>query len=477
MPGSHIGAGLSRTLWGMAETKIGKETGTPGGIVAGDKKGTYIVDSIESNGDLAFPNSIAVYDRVRTDSQVESVINSISLPILSANWDLKTEGVDDAVVQLVRTELGLPEPGKAMAGRQRRQGISWFEHLEEVLNMLWAGFMCFEQVYEVSPARPDQADIGLKDIVHLRKLAPRHPRTITEIQVEADGGLKAIKQVGLDDKEKVINAENLVMYVHRKEGADWTGRSILRAAYRPYFIKDLLVRLDAQAGERNSMGIPWVQYGEEGDAEEAKRVATDLRAGENAGIWNKKGVLDVEILGVKGSVVDLLPKISYHDQQIAKSALAMFLDLGHDAGARSLGETHLKIFIRYVQRFADKIAETVTEHIIRDLVELNFEIGTPYPVLTAGDLQSNEGISPEDIATLTNAGLIRPDDSLEEHIRSTRGLPKIDAETTREPGGAKTPEQLARTAIHDNKLQSIVQQISAAKSLRAGKAHDVPDVR
>ena len=475
-PGSHMGAGFFCILWGMAETKIGKETGSPGGMVAGEKKGQYIAESIETNGELAFPNSVAVYDRVRTDAQVESVLNALSLPILSANWDLKTEGVDETVVQLVRTELGLPEPGKAMQGRQRRQGISWFEHLEEVLNMLWAGFMCFEQVYEIAPARPDQEDIGLSEIIHLRKLAPRHPRTITEIQVEADGGLKGIMQTGLDDKPKFIPAENLVMYVHRKEGADWTGRSVLRSAYRPYFLKDLFVRLDAQAAERGSMGIPVVYYGENADPEDAKIIATNLRAGESAGIWAEEGKFRVEILGIKGTVVDLTPRINYHDQQIAKSALAMFLDLGHDSGARSLGETHLKIFIRYVQRFADKIAETVTEHIIRDLVELNFEQGTPYPVLTPGNLASNEGITTEALAQLVNAGIIVPDDVLEEHLRSSHALPKADAATSREPDGAKTPDQLAKAAVHDNKVMQLVNQIAENRSFMGRSDGHVPGV-
>jgi len=111
----------------MADTKIGKETGSPGGMAVGEKKGQYIAESIETNGGLAFPNSVAVYDRIRTDAKVESVLNALSLPFLSANWDLKTENVDEDVVQLVRSKLGLPDPGKTMQGRQCRQGISWFE--------------------------------------------------------------------------------------------------------------------------------------------------------------------------------------------------------------------------------------------------------------------------------------------------------------------------------------------------------------
>ncbi|WP_334121521.1 hypothetical protein [Glutamicibacter sp.] len=65
-----------------------------------------------------------MYGLVRTDAQIESVLNAICRLILFARWDLNVEGADEHVVRLVRTELGLPEPDKAMSGRQRRQGIS-----------------------------------------------------------------------------------------------------------------------------------------------------------------------------------------------------------------------------------------------------------------------------------------------------------------------------------------------------------------
>lgn len=458
----------------MANTK---ETGNPGGFVP-VKQGSAtvnLVEPIEYNGELAFPQNVAVFDKMRADAQVGSVLNAIQLPILSAQWDLYTEGVDEKVVQLVRTELGLPEPGRAMAGRQRRQGISWKTHVKDALIMVWAGFMAFEQVYEIAPARPDQADIGLTEIIHLRKLGPRLPRSIEDIIVEKDGGLKAIVQAPVGDGKSIkIPVENLVMYSYQKEGADWYGRSILRGAYKHWLIADTLTRLDAQAGERQSMGIPIVKYGPNGDPDTADTLSTKIRAGESSGLSFEENSYSVEIIGVKGTVIDLLPKINMHNQQIAKNALAMFLDLGHDAGARSLGETHLKIFMRSLQHLADQIAETATEHIIRDLVELNFGEGTPYPVLTPGDLAANEGISAEELASYVNAGIILADDTLEEHVRKGRSLPSIDQGTRRQPKG--TPiDQVGENLAHQHKIISLVDQITATRSM-AGKSAHVPEM-
>jgi hypothetical protein len=109
----------------------------------------------------------------------------------------------------------------------------------------------------------------------------------------------------------------------------------------------------------------------------------------------------------------------------------MFLDLGHDAGARSLGETFLDFFTTSLQFVADSLAETFTEHVIRDFVELNFGPDTPYPVLEPGDLSANQSINADALKTLVEAKIIVPDEPLETRVRSELGLPEADPGTAR----------------------------------------------
>ncbi|WP_427017861.1 phage portal protein family protein [Pseudarthrobacter sp. P1] len=397
------------------------ETGQPGGIIASDKG--FVTESLEQNDALKFPASIPIFDRMRsTDGHVSSTLRAMSMPIQSANWDLNTEGVRPEVETLVRTELGLSKDGQKRQ-RRRRQGIVLAEHIRDILgSVLWAGFAPFEQVYEVAPPLAEQADLGLSTIVHLRKLAPRLPQTVTSIGVGADGGLDHIIQTGVDASTDVkIPVANLVFYVLEKEGADWSGRSMLRQSYKNWKIKDTMITLDAQIAERNGMGVPVVTY-TEGLQDVAAKTSQDLRAGATSGVAVPVGVT-VEIKGVTGSTVDLLPKIKYHDQEISRQALAMFLDLGQDNGARSLGDTFVTLFIRSLQAVADLIAETITEHVIRDLVEFNFGPDEPYPVLTPGDLASNEPVTPETLKLLVDAGLVKPDEALEARMRDRYGLP------------------------------------------------------
>lgn len=416
------------------------ELGQPGGLrqtQSGRGGPTYTADPLEMNFELQFPNSIAIYDTMRSqDAHVGSALSAIILPLVRAKWDLITEGVRPEVVALVRSELGINGPSKPRQ-RRRREGISWLEHVEQAAEtMLWAGFCPFEQVYSVSEPRPGQEATGLDMVVHLRKLAPRLPRTIAAVNVARDGGLVSVEQTSMEGIENIVlPVDRVVYYVNKREGADWYGRSILRQAYKHWLIKDVLLRLDAQAAERNSMGIPVVYYSDETDKAEAEAQASQLRAGATAGLAMRNN-MSLKIQGVEGSTVDLTPKIEYQDREIARSVLAMFLDLGHDNGARSLGETLLDVFIDSVQAIADKVAETATEHIVRDLVELNFGPDEAYPIITPGDLKTNGSIGPEALKLLVDAGLVVPDDKLEAHVRNRFNLPEADAATSRTPAPA-----------------------------------------
>lgn len=430
----------------MSPTVPTREIGSPGGVQplhrGRGRVTAHQVEPLERNKELSFPESIPVYDRMRSqDGHVGSVLSAITLPVQRADWQLAGD-VRPEVEELVRESLGLPAPGEARA-RRSSNGVSWKEHVTQAAEtMLWAGFMCFEQVYRVDPAT---------GAVHLRKLAPRLPRTISHIETAKDGGLKAVHQMpawfpGQTSLEmNRITVDRLVMYVNRKEGADWSGRSILRTAYKHWLIKDVLMRLDAQAAERNSMGIPVVSYTDESQRDTATTISENIRAGETAGVALPAG-MELQILGVTGSTVDLIPRVRYHDQEIARSSLAMFLDVtSSENGSRALVEPVLDVFLDSVQAFADSIAETATEHIVRDLVRLNFGDDEPYPELTAGDLKASRGIATDSLKALIEAGVIQPDDKLEEHQRTKYGLPEADEDTVRAPGRDREAAETAGT--------------------------------
>lgn len=424
------------------DTELGYAAGVIEDAATWGRTARHVVDPLEANPDLRFPHSVAVWDVMRrSDDQVGAVLRAINLPIRRARWTLDAEGVRPEVAAFVAAELGM-DTGEGRA-RQRRHGVVWAEHVREALLSLPLGFMPFEQVYAAEVGGEWAGRLGLPGVFHLRKLAARMPSTVAAIRVGRDGGLEGIVQTPhpadvwtsatFEDGGVFIPVDRLVMYTHEREGADWSGTSILRQAYRPWYVRDALIRLDAQAAERNGMGVPVITYTSPEQKAEAERIGRQFRAGAAAYAALSKD-MTLELQGVSGGTHDVLSSIKYHGEQIGKSVLAMFLDLGHDAGARSLGDTFQDAFLDSLQAVADQLADTATEHIVRDLVEANLGPDEPYPVIKAGDLRANSRITVDALKGLADARIITPDAALEDQVRRDYGLP--DA-VRRAPAGAE----------------------------------------
>lgn len=387
----------------------------------------------EDTAELRWPNSVVVYDRMRrTDGQVGGDLRAIGMPIRRTAWKVQAgDDVDPAVTQFVETNLGLtPESD----GRRRDPGqhVSWDDFLRHALLSLVFGHMFFEPVYQIGPPTPGQPllDQG-RQYAQLAKLAPRLPRSLVGIDIDDHGELAGIRQWvtradGMSDVKRIPRAQ-LVPVINDREGSDWSGTSILRTAYKHWLLKEMLERVGAMAVERNGMGLPVVGFPADGDRQTALAMATQARAGEQSGIAFPVGY-SFDLVGVKGTLVDPLPQIAYHDQAIGRAVLAMFLNLGHDTGARSLGETFVDFFTISLNAVIAAFEETATEEIVRPLVELNFGPGTAYPEIVGNELTPQSPLTADALGALVTAGVITPDSELEEDVRRRFGLPALPDE-------------------------------------------------
>ena len=422
----------------MAGMTIPQEVlGHPGGMAATWSASAgpgWAASGWDDNPDLMFPWSVVVFDRMRrTDTQVAAILRAVSLPLRAATWTLNDDGVDPAVTEFVRANLNL-DGGESTGG-----GMSWDEHLRELLLALAWGFAPFETVYQIAPGTegaPEQA-------AWLRALAVRPPRTLTEVRVTRDGDLDGVVQnpAGLDSgwadpatrgaaaDEVFIPRDRLAFYCLDREGADWTGVSLLRAAYKDWWLKEQAVRHAGQAVERNSMGLPVVEYDDDSDRKLALEIAAAARAGATAGVAVPRGRMSFSLTGVSGSTVDALPLIAYHDQAMTRSALAMFLDLGHDNGARALGDTFMDFFTASLRSLAEWIGTSATNEVIRPLVAINFGDDAAVPSMTCDEITARQSATADAVKTLVDAGVVTPDQALQTHLRRSYGLPEQEEGT------------------------------------------------
>jgi hypothetical protein len=390
----------------------------------------WVAETNEENPDLQWPKSINVFDRMRReDPQVKSVLRAVTLPIMRTEWAIDGTGCRPEVVAHIAADLGLPIKGQPPAAPLRTKGrFSFKEFLRLALLSLVYGHSYFEQVYDQSTGA-----------THLAKLAWRPPRTITNIEVARDGGLVAIEQGGLMGSGKVrIEVENLVAFVHEREGANWLGESLLRSAYKMWILKDRVLRIQALTAERNGLGMPVFTVGEppEGDFDqmvewldaEIKRgleIVKQARAGEAAGVSLSKGST-FQFVGVSGKLPDTDKPIRYYDEQIARAVLAHFLNLGTETGSWALGSTFANFFTDSLNAVAQNMADVIQQHVIEDLVDKNWGSEEPAPRIVPAAIGEQQQITAEAIKSLIESGAIKVDDSLRAYVRDKFGLPVED---------------------------------------------------
>jgi hypothetical protein len=398
------------------------------GYAQATNAGFWMYDD-ETTPELVWPQSVTVYDAMRSqDSQVRSVLQAVTNPVLSTRWWVDPAGARDEVAEFVARDLGLPlagadEPPKAPRTRDR---FSWLEYLRHALLMLPFGYMYFEQVYRVDPD-------GSR--AHLRKLAPRMPKTIQSIDVASDGGLISITQYSsmTERAQRPIPVDRLVAHVNEREGGNWLGRSLLRSCYKNWLLKDRLLRVQAQTVERNGMGVP-LYKGAPGETDLTKgaRMAQAWRAGEASGaaIPNEADML---LLGVEGELPDADKPIRYHDEQIARGVLAHFLNLGTQTGSWALGTTFADFFTLSLQNLAQAVKDTATQHVVEDLVDINFGDDEPAPKIACAEIGSRQQATAAELKALIDSGALVVDDELEAAIRQMYGMPRRDPATARPP--------------------------------------------
>lgn len=380
--------------------------------------------SSEDNWDLRWPESIRVYSKMaREDSQVKSVLKAVIQPISRTPWRLSANGADPEVTRIIAEDLNLTVLGESLDDPVIRtpRRVSWAQHMRRALKWeLVYGHAFFELVYDDATTTDD-------GLTHLRKIAPRHPDTIGKINIATDGGLESIEQRAVGDLANIeIPVDRILAYRQDDDADDWVGESVLRAAYKHWRLKDQFLKLEATVLDRNGMGIPVAKAGyaaTEEDMERLQDIVEGLRSGEYAGATVKSDE-DLGVKGVSGQLVSPREAISYHDSQIARTALAHALNLDGKGGSYALAEVQMDLFFQSLNEIAQQLADTANQHLVRDMVfALTGDTEGPFPRIVFDTIEAKKTLTPTDMAALKNAGLLLAGPNTEAHLRRIYDLP------------------------------------------------------
>lgn len=389
--------------------------------------------TLEKVPELRFPDAYTVYDDMLTSPQVAGVFSSVVQTILGTGWRLDGTGCRPEIVQHCARDLAVPIVGANDQDDSTllpvEDKFSWDEHVEIAIDeYLRYGHSIFEQKAIGGPDGPD-------GLWHLGKLGWRSGRTITRFNVARDGGLISLEQSAVSRgtlstvgaKPTPLPVSRVVVYVRNRRGGNWRGESLLRPGYGPWMMSSRAQRIELILGER--AGSPLVIYKAapgETDLAKGKAIATSVRVGRESGVAVPHGA-DLLLKGIDGTLPDLDKVIRRHDERIAGSMLANFLNLGSQSGTGSyaLGSTFFNAFVLALQKTAKDIARTASRHVVKDLVAWNWP-GERAPRLVFDEIGARRDALVQALATLVNAGVLTADQDLEEFVRAAIGIPARD---------------------------------------------------
>jgi len=433
-----------------------KEEGAPGMVMsglgvfgggAGRPDWGYFVDDREYAPELQWPQSIEKFELMETsDAQVKGLMLATTLPVRRFRWEIDPNDARPEAVELAAEDLNLPIRGLEDQPH-RRGGFNHDRHMGHSLRSLGQGHYHFEEVLEL---RED-------GLLHLKKLGTRPPRSIIGIRTDDHGNLEAIEQMagGLPTSGRilggirglgvrVLEASRLLTYLwDTADDGDQVGRSILRACYRNWLVKDALIRVDAVKHERNAMGIPWFEVdpaASKPQIESLAKRAEEIRA---STVGGGAGPGKLRIAGVEGSLPDTIGSIRYHDEQMAKALMLLLYNLGGDAasGARALGDTFMEWYLHFQGAIADWYVE-MTQAFIDRQVERNFGPDEQSPLLSYTRVETAD-LAFKDLALGVKEGLILLGPELSAYVEERWKVPgqKDAPQPATAPAGAPEPPE------------------------------------
>jgi len=326
---------------------------------------------------------------------------------------------------------------------------SWDSTLSQILSMLVYGYAFHEIVYKIrdgagneDPARRSAFSDGK---IGWRKWPIRAQETHNNWMFDADGGIQGFEQVdpyGAGLHRIPIDKGLLFRTSSAKNNPE--GKSLLRTAYRPWYFKRRIEEMEAIGIERDLAGLPiaymppeylssTASVDQQAVRDSIVSIVQNVKRNEQEGIvfplvFDDRGnkMFSLELLNSGGSrQFDTDKVISRYDQRIAMSVLSDFILLGHDrVGSFSLGNSKIDLWTMAVEAICKSIAEVINYHAIPRLLKMNgMKIGT-VPELTYSSVSHVDLAEISDfVAKLTTAGVITPDEDMEEYLRGLAGLP------------------------------------------------------
>lgn len=398
------------------------------------------------------------------DPVVGALLFSIDMLMRQAEWRVESESdssTDSSAAEFVESCLhDLERPFK--------------EVVSEILSMLVYGWSFHELVFKerrgingVEPSSFTDGRIGW------HKIAGRSQNTLARWNMNDAGDVLAmVQQAPPLYNEVAIPLNKALLFRTSSRFNNPEGRSILRTAYRAWYIKKNIENIQAIGIERDLAGLPVLyvppEYLMEGASAEYqalladfKKMLRNIRRDEQEGIIvpmmydedHGKELFKLELLSTGGRrQFNVKEIIEYYDARMAMTTMTDFILLGHEIhGSFALADSKTEMLTHALGAWMDVISDQFNRKAIPQLLMLN---GMPFenpPRLTHSDVETVDlGQLGTYIQQLGGANVLTWDAEMENYLRRQAHMPERDPNSDDRPLASMTDAIQGETGDQGN---------------------------
>jgi SPP1 gp7 family putative phage head morphogenesis protein len=383
--------------------------------------------------ELLTSKGFKIYRRMMIDDQIKACLRFKQYSVISRGWYFDIQEDDAGNPDAQQTEIA----DFFDALLQHLRG-SFSDKLIEILSAMESGYSIVEKIFE--PFIWNEKTMwGLRDL----KLRPFESFN-GGFEIDVHGNINKIQQV-MGSKMIELPLDKIIHFIHQPDKDRVYGESDLRAAYRNWWSKDIIIKFWNIFLERYASGFTWAQ------------ITGGLTDPQLADLQNVMKNISAQTSILLPSGVDLKQQnpattdaferaIAGHDKGISKSLLVpnlLGLSEQGSVGSYSQSQTQLDAFFWILEQIAVRLAEALNEQLFRDLALWNF--GTEeFPQFKFEEISAEQKAKISTMwADLVSKGAVTKSDTDEAYIRRLVGFPKKAEEET-EPmppaGGIIPPE-------------------------------------
>lgn len=317
----------------------------------------YERKALEQPGLPAGPLPYDMYDRMQTDSMIQTVLTVKRLGVLATDFHIRPSADTASAKQkaaFIEEAFSRMEgsPGTILSG---------------AMDAFAKGWSVQEAIYAPKGGR-----------IWLQAVKPKDPQ-LFGLEVDEFGNIHQLNLRLPGRPDETLPRDKFILWANREQYRRPKGRSDLDAAYPHWKAKQTLLGAWKLHLERFAMPTVLGKFQRGLPAEEQASLSRQLRElSQNVAIVFPSEI-DISTLGAnKEQSQGFMDALDFHNREIARAVLGQTLttDEGRRVGSLAMGKVHLQVLLVQLESLRKELADRVmTEQVIRPLIELNFGPG------------------------------------------------------------------------------------------------------